>query len=104
MHARPGLAGRWQSRRDDVPAVRYFGLRSFSTLYGLTWTAYALAGAVAMIMGRAFDMTGSYESLLGVLALLVSGVAVLMLLLPAYDSPVFRARAVLATTTVNPPT
>jgi MFS family permease len=82
---------------------RYFGLRSFSTLYGLTWTAYALAGAVGpMIMGRAFDMTGSYESLLGILALLVSGVAALMLLLPTYDSPGFLTRAVLATTTVNP--
>lgn len=65
---------------------RYFGLRSFSTLYGLTWTAYAFAGAVGpWIMGRAFDMTGSYESLLVVLALLVSVVAMLMLLLPSYD-------------------
>jgi MFS family permease len=64
---------------------RYFGLRSFSTLYGLTWTAYAVAGAVGpMIMGRAFDMTGSYQSLLSVLALLVFGVATLMLLLPPY--------------------
>src|SRR4029453_7226815 len=25
---------------------RYFGLRSFSVLYGLTWTFYAVAGAV----------------------------------------------------------
>jgi len=67
---------------------RYFGLRSFSTLYGFTWTAYALAGAIGpMIMGRAFDMTGSYESLLAVLALLVLGVATLMLWLPAYESP-----------------
>jgi MFS family permease len=66
---------------------RYFGLRSFSTLYGLTWTAYAVAGAVGpMIMGRAFDMTGSYQSLLGALALLVSGAAALMLLLPAYTA------------------
>ncbi|MEO8662872.1 MAG: MFS transporter, partial [Bryobacteraceae bacterium] len=33
---------------------RYFGLRSFSTLYGLTWTAYALAGAIGpVLMGRA---------------------------------------------------
>ena len=70
---------------------RYFGLRSFSTLYGLTWTAYAMAGAVGpMIMGRAFDMTGSYESLLGVLALLVLGVAALMLWLPAYRLSAIR--------------
>ena len=45
---------------------RYFGLRSFSTLYGLTWTAYAVAGAIGpVLMGRAFDVTGSYEALLG---------------------------------------
>ncbi len=41
---------------------RYFGLRSFSTLYGFTWTAYACAGAVGpILMGKAFDATGSYE-------------------------------------------
>jgi hypothetical protein len=27
--------------------TRYFGLRAFSTLYGLTWTFYAAAGAMA---------------------------------------------------------
>ena len=32
---------------DVIPYLlsRYFGLRSFSTLYGLTWTVYACAGA-----------------------------------------------------------
>ena len=49
---------------------RYFGLRSFSTLYGFTWTAYAFAGAIGpILMGRAFDATGSYEALLVQLAL-----------------------------------
>ena len=44
---------------------RYFGLRSFSTLYGLTWTAYAIAGGIGpVLMGQAFDVTGSYEALL----------------------------------------
>ena len=44
---------------------RYFGLRSFSVLYGLTWTFYAVAGAVGpVLMGKVFDATGSYESLL----------------------------------------
>ena len=39
---------------------RYFGLRSLSTLYGLTWSAYAVAGALGpVLMGRAFDLTGS---------------------------------------------
>ena len=40
---------------------RYFGLRAFSTLYGFTWTVYAIAGAIGpILMGRAFDLTGSY--------------------------------------------
>ena len=35
------------------------------TLYGLTWTFYAAAGAIGpVILGRAFDATGSYSSLL----------------------------------------
>ena len=49
--------------------TRYFGLRSFSTLYGLTWSFYAASAAVGpVILGRAFDSTGSYSSLLVALA------------------------------------
>jgi MFS family permease len=65
---------------------RYFGLRSFTTLYGLTWTAYAIAGAIGpMIMGKAFDATGSYEGLLVALAISTFAVGALMLLMPAYE-------------------
>jgi MFS family permease len=64
---------------------RYFGLRSFSTLYGFTWTAYALAGATGpVLMGRAFDATGSYEVLLARLSVFTIVTAALMLLLPQY--------------------
>ena len=63
---------------------RYFGLRSISTLYGLTWTALGLAGATGpILMGRAFDATGSYEAVLVQLAAVTLGVGVLMLALPA---------------------
>lgn len=66
---------------------RYFSLQSFSTLYGFTWTAYAIAGAIGpVIMGRAFDLTGSYEKLLIALSLLSVATALLSLLLPRYDS------------------
>lgn len=68
--------------------TRYFGLRDFSTLYGFTWTAYAIAGAVGpIIMGRVFDATGSYGPLLLILAAqtLISGF--FALLLPAYPVP-----------------
>jgi len=71
--------------------AKYFGLRSFSTLYGLTWTAYAIAGAIGpVIMGKAFDATGSYQALLVQLAALAAGSAALMLWLPRYaDAPVY---------------
>jgi MFS family permease len=64
---------------------RYFGLRSFTTLYALTWTAYAIAGAIGpILMGRVFDLTGSYEALLLQLAVATVAVGSLMLLMPAY--------------------
>jgi MFS family permease len=65
--------------------TRYFGLRSFSTLYGLTWTFYAAAGAIGpVILGRAFDATGSYSSLLIFLAAALGLAATTNLLLPRY--------------------
>jgi MFS family permease len=66
---------------------RYFGLGSFSTLYGFSWTVYAIAGAVGpVIMGRAFDLTGSYGVLLSRLALFSFATTLVMLLLPRYPS------------------
>jgi MFS family permease len=65
--------------------TRYFGLRAFSTLYGLTWTFYAAAGAIGpVILGRAFDATGSYSSLLILLAVALALAAGTNLLLPRY--------------------
>ena len=67
--------------------TRYFGLRAFSTLYGLTWTFYAAAGAIGpVILGRAFDLTGSYSSLLLTLAAALAFAAAMNLLLPKYPS------------------
>lgn len=66
---------------------RYFGLRAFSMLYGLTWTAYAIAGAIGpILMGRAFDAAGSYATLLAMLSGVMIVVATMMLLLPRYPS------------------
>ncbi len=65
---------------------RYFGLGSFSTLYGFTWTAYAVAGALGpVLMGRAFDFTGSYTVFLIGLSGLMLLAACMMLLLPGYS-------------------
>ena len=67
--------------------TRYFGLRAFSTLYGLTWTFYAAAGAIGpVILGRAYDATGSYASLLVILAAALGVAAVTNLLLPSYPA------------------
>lgn len=64
---------------------RYFGLRSLSALYGLTWTFYAVAGAVGpILMGRAFDATGSYTRLMLVLAVPMLLSALLFLWMPRY--------------------
>jgi MFS family permease len=68
--------------------TRYFGLRAFSTLYGITWTFYAIAGAMGpVILGRAFDTTGSYTALLTLLAMALALAGGLMLLLPRYARP-----------------
>jgi predicted MFS family arabinose efflux permease len=67
--------------------AKYFGLKSFATLYGFTWTAYAVAGAIGpVLMGNAFDSTGSYGPFLLLLAAVSLGAAALMFLLPAYPS------------------
>ena len=74
---------------DVVPylVARYFGLRSFSVLYAFTWTAYAIAGAIGpVLMGKAFDATHSYVTLLVWLAGGTLVISPLLLLLPRYAS------------------
>ncbi len=79
--------------------AKYFGLKSFSTLYGFTWTAYAIAGAVGpVIMGKAFDATGSYQTLLSILSILTLAAGGLMLLLPKYTLPKRESQAGIAST------
>jgi len=81
--------------------TRYFGLRSFSTLYGFTWTAYATAGAIGpVVMGRAFDLTGSYASFLSMLAAAGLVSAVLMLTMPRYGRAVPDIAPAASTVTV----
>jgi hypothetical protein len=73
---------------DVIPYLlsRYFGIRSLATLFGVIWTAIGLASAAGpILMGRAFDATGSYASVLFALAVGVIAAAGLMLTLPAYQ-------------------
>ncbi|HTQ95476.1 MAG TPA: hypothetical protein VMH89_01645, partial [Candidatus Acidoferrum sp.] len=54
---------------------------------GFTWTFYAAAGALGpVILGRAFDTTGSYTTLLISLAGALAVAAIANLFLPRYPS------------------
>ena len=67
---------------------RYLGLRSFSTLYGFTWSAYAVAGALGpILMGAVFDAAGSYGALLGYLTVFTLAAAALNFAMPPYPLP-----------------
>jgi MFS family permease len=78
---------------------RYFGLSSFSEIYGYAFTAYALAGALGpLLMGWSFDRFHSYSSaLLGLAAAMLTGAAVLATL-PRYPMSVEDKRLTAAST------
>jgi MFS family permease len=66
---------------------RYFGVTALSSLMGLAWMAFGLAGAAGpILMGRAYDATGSYEVVLASAAAATLGMGALMLSLPPYGS------------------
>ena len=85
-----GLIGLGMGAEADVlPYLisRYFGLRSFSELFGYVFSAYAIAGALGpWLMGRAFDRFHSYATALPVLGAAMFLSALLMFLLPPYES------------------
>ena len=76
------------SEGDVTPYLlsRYFGLRRFSTLYALAWTAFAIGGAVGpIVVGRVFDVFGSYRPLsIQLLAIPALIPCLLMFFLPRY--------------------
>ena len=81
---------------DLIPYMlrRYFGLRSFSTLYGMVYSAFAVAGATApLILGHYYDKTGSYTGLFNVFCAVTLVAALAMLALPKYRFTAFDARA-----------
>jgi MFS family permease len=66
---------------------RYFGLKRFSTLYAFTHTAHAIGASIGpLIVGKIFDLRGSYPPATIQLLALPSFVACLVLfLLPRYN-------------------
>lgn len=76
---------------DLIPYMlrRYFGLRSFSALYGSIYTVFAVSGGLApLILGRIFDRTGSYTGILSLFALATVVAALAMLALPRYETEI----------------
>lgn len=74
---------------DALPYLlsRYFGVTALSSLMGLAWMAFGLAGAVGpILMGRAYDATGSYDVVLASAAATTLGIGALILSLPPYAS------------------
>jgi predicted MFS family arabinose efflux permease len=72
------------SEADVAPYLlaHYFGRRHFSVLYGLTWTAYAIGGALGPIaIGHWYDRAGFYQPRFIVYLACVAFVAVAISLL-----------------------
>ena len=72
-----------------LPCVipRYFGVKSFSELYGSIFGVSILAaGFTPILMGLAFDTRGNYNSALVLIAVALVCSAVLIFLMPSYDS------------------
>jgi MFS family permease len=66
---------------------RYFGLASFSEIYGYAFTAYALAGALGpLLMGWSFDRFHSYTTVLLCLAAAMFSGAAVLASLPRYPA------------------
>jgi MFS family permease len=85
---------------------RYFGMSSFSTMYGFIYTGYAAAGAAApLILGRIYDVTGSYTAIVSLFSGFTAAAGVCMLALPAYrgqDAPAPTAESSALVVAVEP--
>jgi MFS family permease len=77
------------SEADVTPYLlaRYCGVKSFSLLYGCSWTAYAIGGAIGpVLVGKVFDSAGSYQpGMVQLLAVPCLVAAALTLWLPRYS-------------------
>jgi MFS family permease len=66
-------------------ASRYFGMRHYGKIYGLSFSLFALGWAIIPnVVARAFDATGSYDGILPVLAMLLGVSACLAATLGRY--------------------
>jgi predicted MFS family arabinose efflux permease len=77
-----GLAAGMESDLVAYLVARYFGIRSYASIYSLIYLVYALGGAVAAsAFGRAYDLAHSYAGILTTAAgLLAAGAAAFLTL------------------------
>jgi MFS family permease len=82
-----GFAAGGESDITPYLISRYFGLNSFSSLYGVAWTAFAMGTAIGpVLMGRFYSFAGSYKpSGIELLAVPALASAVLMTRMPPYS-------------------
>lgn len=67
--------------------ARYFGLKNLGLLYGWTWMAFATAAAGgSLLLGRAFDRTGTYVGVLQLFSVATCVAGALMLAMPRYPT------------------
>jgi predicted MFS family arabinose efflux permease len=72
---------------DVTPYVlaRYFGLKRLGLLYGWAWMAFAIAAAAgSILLGRAFDHSGTYAGVLQLFSVATFAAGALMLAMPRY--------------------
>lgn len=82
--------------------ARYFGVRQLGLLYGWAWTAFAVAAALgSVLLGRAFDRSGSYEGLLLLFAVATFLAGMMMLAMPHYPEAQVSAKDCEATVSVQ---
>ena len=66
---------------------RYFGLRSFGTIYGWIFSAFMIGSAIGpFFLGMGFDATGSYASALAWCAGGLAVTTIMLLMLPPFPS------------------
>lgn len=84
------LVGLGMGAEGDIIAYligRYFGLRAFGEIYGYAFGAFTLGGVIGpLLMGRAFDASGSYSLVLGVFVVASVVAAGLMTRLGPYQT------------------
>jgi hypothetical protein len=65
--------------------ARYFGMRSYATIYGSLYGCFALgAGVGPLLFGNAFDKTHSYSHMLVVSCVILVAAALMLLTLGRY--------------------